>query len=99
MDAEIRGRWIELDVLFEEPFYFIDYALAQVCALQFWVKMQDDFKGAWEDYLRLCKAGGSRSFLKLLELGNLKSPFEDGAIEEVAEKVEAYLDGIDDSQF
>ena len=97
--AEAGGRWQQQAHIYEMPFYYIDYTLAQVCALQFWVKMQEDFKGAWKDYLRLCQAGGSMSFLKLVELAGLKSPFEDGAIEEVVAKVEKYLDDVDDSKF
>ena len=97
--AENGGRWQQQAHIYASPFYYIDYTLAQVCALQFWVKMQEDFKGAWQDYLTLCKAGGSMSFLKLVELAGLKSPFEDGTIEEVVAKVEAYLDGVDDRKF
>jgi len=97
--AEAGGRWQQQAHIYEMPFYYIDYTLAQVCALQFWVKMQEDYKSAWNDYLRLCKAGGSMSFLKLVKLAGLKSPFEDGTIEEVVEKVEAYLDNVDDSKF
>jgi M3 family oligoendopeptidase len=97
--AEAGGRWQQQAHIYEMPFYYIDYTIAQVCALQFWVRMQNDFEGAWEDYLKLCKAGGSMSFLKLVELAGLKSPFEDGVVEEVAAAVEVYLDAIDDSNF
>lgn len=97
--GEAGGRWQQQAHIYEMPFYYIDYTLAQVCALQFWVKMQEDYKGAWADYLKLCQAGGSMSFLKLVELAGLKSPFEDGVIEEVVAKVEAYLNTIDDSKF
>jgi len=97
--AENGGRWQQQSHIYEVPFYYIDYTLAQVCALQFWVKMQEDYKSAWKDYLTLCKAGGSMSFLKLVELAGLKSPFEEGTIEEVVAKVEAYLDNVDDSNF
>lgn len=97
--AELGGRWQQQAHIYEIPFYYIDYTLAQVCALQFWVRMQEDYQGAWKDYLKLCQAGGSMSFLKLVELAGLKSPFEDGTIEEVVAKVEAYLDNVDDSKF
>ena len=97
--AEAGARWQQQAHIYNSPFYYIDYTLAQVCALQFWVKMQDDYKGAWQDYLKLCKLGGSFSFLKLVEMAGLKSPFEDGTIEEVVEKVEEYLNSVDDSKF
>src|SRR5699024_7661894 len=72
--------WFKQGHIFSSPFYYIDYTLAQVCAFQFWSKNREDKEKAWEDYLRLCKAGGSRSFLELVELANLKNPFKDGTI-------------------
>ena len=61
--------------------------------------MHEDFDAAWADYLKLCKAGGSKSFLELVELAGLKSPFKRETIKNVTEKIAAYLDGIDDSGF
>ncbi len=74
--------WFSQMHIFEMPMYYIDYTLAQVCAYQFWIKSQDDESKnqAWQDYLKLCQAGGSVSFLKLIEQANLDNPFEDGSI-------------------
>ena len=72
--------------------------MAQVCALQFWVKDRADHKTAWEDYLRLCKAGGSLSFLNLLKLANLKNPFEDGCLTFIVPECKKWLDSIDDAK-
>ncbi len=67
------GYWFRQGHIFSTPpFYYIDYTLAQVCAFQFWIKVREDREKAWEDYLRLCKAGGSKSFLELVELAELK---------------------------
>ena len=96
---ESGGRWQLQAHIYQSPFYYIDYTLAQVCAYQFWIKMQDDFKGSWADYLKLCQAGGSLSFLKLVDLAGLKSPFENGTLENVAQNIDAWLDKIDDSTF
>ena len=74
------------------PFYYIDYTLAQICAFQFWIRMQNDKDSAWKDYLRLCKAGGSLSFLDLVKLANLKSPFDSKTFKEVAEKIDSWLE-------
>lgn len=91
--------WFKQGHIFSSPFYYIDYTLAQVCAFQFWSKNMEDKENAWEDYLRLCKAGGSRSFLELVELANLKNPFKDGTIKEVVKPLKSWLDRIDDSEF
>ena len=50
---------------------------------------------AWNDYVRLCNEGGKRSFPELVELADLKSPFEDGCLEGVVNKVGGWLDGVD----
>ena len=42
-------------------------------------------------YLRLCKAGGSMSFLDLVKLANLKSPFDPKVFKEVANKINDWL--------
>ncbi len=73
------------------PFYYIDYTLAQICAFQFWIRMQEDKESAWNDYLKLCKVGGSMSFLDLVKYANIKSPFDPKVFEEVANKINHWL--------
>lgn len=92
------GYWFRQGHIFKDPFYYIDYTLAQVCAFQFWVKSRENKTAAWEDYLRLCRAGGSKSFLDLVALAGLKNPFEDGCIRKVIPHIEEWLDTIDDSR-
>ncbi len=93
---ERGGFWQRQAHIFRSPFYYIDYCLAQVCAFQFWSKSQKDFKGTWQDYLTLCKAGGSDSFLGLVKLAKLHSPFEEGLMQPLFKELETYMDGIDD---
>lgn len=88
--------WFRQGHIFKDPFYYIDYTLAQICAFQFWKKSEEDSDLAWKDYLALCKKGGSDSFLNLVSEANLKSPFEPETIKEVASFVKKHLDEIDD---
>lgn len=96
---ERGGFWFRQGHIFSSPFYYIDYTLAQVCAFQFYNKSIVNREKAWEDYLRLCKTGGSKPFLQLLEVAEIKNPFVDGTIKEVVKPLEEYLDSIDDSKF
>ena len=75
------GFWMQKLHIFLYPFYYIEYALAQVCAFQYYGRMKEDRKAAWEDYLRLCRAGGTKGYFELLETGNLLNPFRDGTVE------------------
>lgn len=96
---EAGGFWQRQSHIFRSPFYYIDYALAQICAFQFWQRDHEDHADAWSDYVKLCEAGGSLSFLGLVDLAGLKSPFDESVIQEIAEHVNEYLAKIDDSDF
>ena len=91
------GYWMRQGHLFSMPFYYIDYTLAQVCALQFWARSLENGNAAWKDYLRLCKAGGRYPFLQLVELAGLRNPFKDGCIASVVPACTQWLNGIDDA--
>ncbi len=93
------GFWQRQSHIFDMPFYYIDYTLAQICAFQFWKRDQENHDEAWNDYVRLCKAGGSQSFLELVKYANLRSPFEDGCVESVVTLIQDYLNKVDDSQW
>lgn len=96
---ENGGFWQQQAHIYASPFYYIDYVLAQVCAFQFWVRMQEDYKTAWKDYVTLCKTGGSKPFLELVKLANLNSPFEESTIKNTIDKITAWLDMQNDSNY
>ena len=88
------GIWQGQLHIYQMPFYYIDYTLAQTCAFQFWMKSEENREKAWDDYVRLCKAGGSLPFTGLVELAGLELPFDDGCLESVVEKVSNWLDSV-----
>ena len=88
--------WFRQGHTFSSPFYYIDYTLAQVCAFQFWIKSRESREKAWQDYLNLCKLGGSKPFFELMKSANLKNPFEEGTLAFVIPKIKEYLDNVDD---
>ncbi|WP_026692228.1 M3 family oligoendopeptidase [Peribacillus kribbensis] len=93
---EAGGFWQRQGHIYSTPFYYIDYTLAQICAFQFWKRSREDQKKTWKDYLDLCKQGGSKSFLALVETAGLQSPFEDGCVLSVASVIDEYLQSVDD---
>ncbi len=95
---EKGGFWKRQAHIYNSPFYYIDYCLAQLCALQFWKKSQEDRPTAWQDYLTLCQAGGSQSFLNLVKLAKLNNPFDENTIKPVVESVKNWLSTIDDKK-
>ncbi|MBP7848490.1 hypothetical protein KA013_04770 [Patescibacteria group bacterium] len=51
------NQWKWKAHIFVNPLYYIDYALAQICAFQFRIKSQENFTEAWKDYHHLCTLG------------------------------------------
>ena len=96
---ESGGYWFRQAHIFEDPFYYIDYGLAQICAFQFFNKLKKDRQAAWRDYMKICEIGGSRSFLEILELGNLENPFKEGTIAKTIEPIKNIVDAIDASKY
>lgn len=78
--------------IYENPFYYIDYCLAQTVALEFWTIMQKNQSEAWERYMKLVKKAGTQTFDELVKTAGLKTPFGDEALKEVAEAAEKWLD-------
>ena len=89
------GIWQGQLHIYQMPFYYIDYTLAQTCAFQFWIKSVENREKAWDDYVRLCKAGGSLPFTGLVELAGLELPFKDGCLKSVVDQVTKWLDEVD----
>ncbi|MET3698192.1 M3 family oligoendopeptidase [Bacillus oleivorans] len=95
---ENGGYWQRQSHIYNSPFYYIDYTLAQICAFQYWVKAQKNQKDAWQSYVDLCKLGGSLSFTELVQSAGLKSPFEEGCIESVIDEINEWLSSVDDTK-
>ena len=88
-----KGCWFfKQGHIFKDPFYYIDYVLAQICAFQFLKKMEENKESGWEDYLRICKVGGTESFLQIVKTGNLISPFDDNCIEFIIKNLEMNIE-------
>jgi M3 family oligoendopeptidase len=76
--------WQRQRHIYGMPFYYIDYALAQVCAMQLWMRAETDRDAALDDYFAICRVGGSLSFTDMLEAGRLRSPFDPAVLRDVA---------------
>ena len=95
---ERGGWWMRQAHIFMSPFYYIDYTLAQVCAMQFWARMENKDPKAFEDYQHICKIGGTLPFRKIVKEAGLIVPFEEGCLEQVTGSVSQWLDEISEEE-
>lgn len=80
-------RWQYQMHIYESPFYYIDYCLAQTVALGFLLASQKNYDAAFEKYCAFCKKGGTERFSALVREAGLPSPFEEGALKTIADGV------------
>ena len=81
--------------IYEVPFYYIDYCLAQTVALELWAMMQEDRDEAWQHYLSYTEQGGSKTFVELLNHAGLVSPFDEQCLKTISERASRWLDDYD----
>lgn len=81
--------------IYQAPFYYIDYCLAQTVALEIWALEQKDFKNAWEHYMAYTRQGGSKVFTELLKNAGLETPFDENCLRTVCETAGRWLEEFD----
>ena len=85
------GWWYHKIHIFLYPFYYINYTLTTMGAMEFKKKMHEDKESAWKDYLNLCKVGGSLGYKETLKYANLSLPFEKGSVKRAVSYAEDIL--------
>jgi len=88
---EQGGFWQMQLHIYNIPFYYIDYTLAQVCALQFRARAERDPAEALDAYVALCGRGGEAPFQELVRSAGLESPFHEGCLESVVGAARGWL--------
>ena len=83
--------WQQQLHIYNAPLYYIDYCLAQTCALQYKIWKDKNFEEAWASYLKLCKLSASDFYTRMIPAVGLENPFEDGCIQRLVESLEASL--------
>ncbi len=84
-------RWQRQAHIFEMPFYYIDYCLAQFTAFQFLSWSLTDYDKAFAGYVDFVSKGGTKTFVQLVAESGLDSPFEEASFVKVVASIEKIL--------
>ena len=90
--------WQRQHHIYTNPYYYIDYCLAQTVSLEFWAMIGKDVRAAWKKYMDYTLLGGSDVFTALLEKAGLESPFEGNCLRDVCAAAAEWLDAFDESK-
>lgn len=72
LEEALAMQWIAQTHIFNHAFYYIEYAIAQILALQVWRNYRTDRKGAIEAYRRALAMGGTRPLPELCEAAGIR---------------------------
>ena len=94
LERERVARWYRQLHIFLHPFYYIEYGLAQIGALQVWRNSMQDSDEAMRQYRSALALGATRSLPELYQAAGAKFTFDVGAIQELAMLVESELERL-----
>lgn len=84
-------QWLSVLHIFEAPFYYIEYAIAQIGALQMYKQYKENPEQALHNYKKALALGSSKSLKEVYEAAGIRFDFSSETIKEVVDFVEKEL--------
>jgi oligoendopeptidase F len=88
LDQYQKNIWQKQLHLFEVPFYYIEYGIAQLGAIGLWMHFKKDKEKALDQYITALSLGGTKTLPELYAAAGLKFDFSGGYIKELMDFVE-----------
>jgi oligoendopeptidase F len=96
LDSERIARWYQQPHFFGSPFYYIEYGIAQLGALQVWRNSLRDPKQAVHQYREALALGATRPLPELFKAAGTRLIFDTEGMHELVTLAEDELDKLDD---
>ncbi|UEG54717.1 M3 family oligoendopeptidase [Mucilaginibacter daejeonensis] len=80
--------------IFEVPFYYIEYGMAQLGAIAVWKNYKENPEKGLQQYLDALKLGYTKTIKEIYETAGIKFDFSAGYVKDLAEFVKSELDKI-----
>jgi oligoendopeptidase F len=91
-----RSGWHRKPHIFDTPFYYIEYGLAQVGALQVWGNSLDDQAGTVAAYRRALACGGTKTLPELFKAAGVEFRFDKEMLTGLVQLVEGTVKGLEE---
>ncbi len=95
LDRERIARWYYQPHFFDYPFYYIEYGIAQLGALQVWRNSMADADRAVRQYREALALGATRPLPELYRAAGARLIFDSKGMRELVELVEEELSALD----
>ena len=93
LDAYRSNAWQRQLHLFEVPFYYIEYGIAQLGAIGMWMQYKNNKQLAMDNYCKALALGGTKTLPQLFETAGLTFDFSPEKIKVLMEFVESEMNG------
>jgi oligoendopeptidase F len=94
-DEAFANLWQKQLHIFEVPFYYIEYGIAQLGAIAVWKNYKENPKKGLKDYLEALKLGYTKSIKEIYKTAGIEFNFSAGYIKELADFVKSELKKLD----
>ncbi|UOE48133.1 M3 family oligoendopeptidase [Mucilaginibacter sp. SMC90] len=90
----LANLWQKQLHIFEVPFYYIEYGMAQLGAIAVWKNYKENPEKGLQQYLNALKLGYTKTIKEIYETAGIKFDFSAAYVKELAEFVKAELDKL-----
>ncbi len=91
----LANLWQKQLHIFEVPFYYVEYGIAQLGAIAVWKNYKTNPEKGLQDYLNALKLGYTRTIKEIYETAGIEFNFSASYVEELAEFVKEELGKLD----
>lgn len=89
-----RYSWQRQLHLFEVPFYYIEYGIAQLGAIGLWMKFKENKDAALNHYMQSLSLGGTKTLPDLYKCADIEFNFSSDYIRKLMRFVKQEMDGL-----
>ncbi|MEO6136592.1 MAG: M3 family oligoendopeptidase [Ginsengibacter sp.] len=94
LEKFVENGWQKQLHLFEVPFYYIEYGIAQLGAIGLWMQYKNNSEQALDNYMKALSLGATKTLPELYETAGLKFDFSSENIKTLMEFVKEEMDKI-----
>ncbi|MBC8054445.1 MAG: M3 family oligoendopeptidase [Sphingobacteriaceae bacterium] len=94
-EEALENLWQKQLHIFEVPFYYIEYGIAQLGAIAVWKNYKENPEKALENYLAALKLGYTKTIKEIYKTAGIEFNFSSDYVHQLARFIQAELDKID----
>jgi oligoendopeptidase F len=94
-EAEKRAHWQRQSHIFQDPFYYVEYGIAQLGAVQVWANARRDRSRAVADYRKALALGGTVPLPDLYAAAGIKFAFDADTLQLAVDLIESTIAALE----